>query len=85
VQWIVTDRFREIQAVMGCFERSPTALCIQSKIQSVFTSLKTAKTESITSLFAMQKKDLTRKLVIVFYIIFSIYPLTFLNVNGRVI
>jgi hypothetical protein len=35
------------------------------------------KMKSVTYLVAMQKKDLTHKLVIVFHIIFRIYPFAF--------
>jgi hypothetical protein len=53
-------------------------------IQCVFTSFKMPKMKSVTYLIAMQKKDLTRRLVVVFHITFPIYPLTFLNVFGHV-
>jgi hypothetical protein len=43
------------------------------------------KMKFITSLVAMQEKDLTRKLVIIFHIAFPIYLLTSLNVSGYVI
>jgi hypothetical protein len=42
------------------------------------------KMKSVTSLVAMQKKDLTLKHVTVFHIIFPIYTLTSLNVYGHV-
>jgi hypothetical protein len=62
-----------------------TRLSSSSVLRCVFTSLKTPKMKSVLSLVAMQKKDLTRKLVIVFHITFPIYPLTSLNVSGHVI
>jgi hypothetical protein len=54
-------------------------------VQCVFTSLKMPKMKSVTFFVAMQKKDLTYELVIIFNIIFPIHPFTSLNVSGHVI
>jgi hypothetical protein len=54
-------------------------------LECVFASLKMPKMKSVPFLAVMEKKDLTRKVVIAFQVTFPIYTLTFLNVSGHVI
>jgi hypothetical protein len=65
--------------------RQQGEFCDKVEIQCVFISLKMPEMKSVTSLVAMQKKDTTCKLVIVFHVTFLFHPLTSLNVSGHAI
>jgi hypothetical protein len=79
----------EIAEIAGFAVRAAGSIstrdCCRWNVQCAFTSLKMPKMKSVTSLVVMQNKDLTRKFMIVFYVIFPIDPLKSLNVFGRVI